>query len=380
MTASLQVSKKDNKYYIHLQWRQNGKRVQKCIGTGLSAKDNNKRKAEKMMRDTLAEWEAKITVNYENIAFSEYLRRWLEEIRHTLEESTYENYKGVIQTSIAPFFDAERINLAELTGADLQRFYNHRIEAGISPNTIRRYHAIIHHALGAAVKRRKITANPADEVELPKQVKHIARFFDAEQSRKLLQASKGTKLEPVVLIATCFGLRRGEILGLRWSCVDLQRGVLRVEGVIAKIGGKLVYKRPKTEASVRCLPIPHAVVEALKSLWQQQEENRKRRRYNHAWDDFVCVDAQGNILHPDYVTHALPKLCAQCGLPEIRLHELRHTNISILLDRGASMKEVQEWAGHSRFSTTADTYAHVLAGSKNHLAQSIDSALLEPIG
>ena len=267
-----------------------------------------------------------------------------------------------------------------LRGADLQRFYNHRIEAGISPNTIRRYHAIIHHALGAAVKRRKIAANPADEVELPKQVKHIARFFDAEQSRKLLQASKGTKLEPVVLIATCFGLRRGEILGLRWPCVDLQRGVLRVEGVIAKIGGKLVYKRPKTEASVRCLPIPHAVVEALKSLWQQQEENRKRRRYNHAWDDFVCVDAQGNILHPDYVTHALPKLCAQCGLPEIRLHELRHTNISILLDRGASMKEVQEWAGHSRFSTTADTYAHVLAGSKNRLAQSIDSALLEPIG
>lgn len=85
-------------------------------------------------------------------------------------------------------------------------------------------------------------------------------------------------------------------------------------------------------------------------------------------------------MNPDYVTHALPKLCVQCGLPEIRLHELRHTNISILLDRGASRKEVQEWAGHSRFSTTADTYAHVLAGSKNRLAQSIDSALLEPIG
>lgn len=119
------------------------------------------------------------------------------------------------------------------------------------------------------------------------------------------------------------------------------------------------------------------VIDYLRTIKKQQDENRAAdKSYNHQWDDFVCVRKNGDLLPLEYVSRTFPTLCEQCGLKRLKLHELRHTNISLLLDAGASMKELQEWAGHSSYTTTANIYSHLQAKSKNKLIISMEKILL----
>ena len=131
----------------------------------------------------------------------------------------------------------------------------------------------------------------------------------------------------------------------------------------------------KTKSSLRSFPLNDEMVAYLRNLKTQQDQRRTMPHYNHSWDDFVCVRNNGDLIPLEYVSRAFPKLCEECGLRKLKLHELRHTNISLLLTEGASMKEVQEWTGHSNYSETANTYAHVQAKSKSKLTESISSLL-----
>ncbi len=142
---------------------------------------------------------------------------------------------------------------------------------------------------------------------------------------------------------------------------------------------KNMYYEPsaKTASSLRSFPMSEEVSSYLLRLKAQQVAQKVTEGYNHTWDDFVCVRPNGDLIPPEYVTRAFPKLCEECGLRRLKLHELRHTNISLLLAEGASMKELQEWAGHSSYATTANTYAHVQARSKNRLMDTIGTLLKE---
>ena len=274
---------------------------------------------------------------------------------------------------ICPYFAEQGILLANVSHLDLQAFYHLRMhEANVSPNTIRHYHAYIHRALNYAVKAGMIQKNPADQVELPRKREHEAHFLDANSVRILMKAAEETDMESVVRLAIQFGLRRGEIIGLKWTDFDFENNLLHIRGVISR-GETLVYKEPKTRASRREFPLTDEMVRYWKAVRAKQEENRRTlgRHYSRAAEAFVCVDGHGNLLKLEYITRQIPHLCRRCGIDEVRLHELRHTNISLLLQNGASMKEVQEWAGHSSYMTTANIYAHVQADSKMKLAHSI---------
>lgn len=377
MTASLQASKKDGKYYIHLNWIQDGKRKQKCIGTGLFVKDDNKRRAERMRREVLAEWERKIAENTTDILFSDFLLQWLEATKHTRAETTTADYRIVLTKTVCPYFAERHIRLIDLTPKDLNDFYNHRMEHdGISNNTVRRHGAIIHKALDYAVKNQQRRDNPADAVELPKYEVHTAKFLTADELKKLIEAAKGTRAEAVIMLAAWFGMRREEIIGLRWENVNLETGTLFVKEAAAK-ADRIIIKEPKTKSSFRVFPLTPPTIAYFKQLKEQQEANRKRLRgkYCTQWLDYVCVDSSGNLIDPNYASRAVPKLCEKCGIEKVHLHELRHTNISLLLAQGEAMKDMQEWAGHSSYSTTANIYAHVQPGVKTLLAQSIQAAL-----
>lgn len=379
------ISHKGDTYYIIVNYYNlDGKRKQKWIKTDLSVSGNNKRKVEQKRLEILQEWQDKITLNENDMLFSDFLKQWLEDTKHTISKNTYFGYKQVVHNVICPYFADRRIKLCDLKPYHIQSFYTMKMERDkVTANTIHHYHANIHKALNYAVKTERLKSNPADKVELPKKQQHIADFYTVAELKTLLEFSKGSPIETVVLLASWFGLRRGEIIGLRWNGIDFKNKTLYINGTVkdkGESGSKLqnLYYEPsaKTSSSIRSFPMPDSAINYLSELKQKQDERKKKiKMYNHKWDDFVCVKPNGDLLPLEYVSRAFPKLCEKAGLKRLRLHELRHTNISILLESGASMKELQEWAGHSSYSTTANIYSHIQAKTKAKLTESIENLL-----
>ena len=370
-------------YHVMLSWYQDGIRKQKSITTGVPIQGNNKRKVEAVRKEILKEWEQKITNNFLDILFSEYLKEWLESTKHSIEETTYSSYKATIENQICPYFEERKIKLHELKPHHIQSFYTWKMTSStVTGNTIRRYHANIHKALRIAYETERIKDNPASKVALPKAERYIADFYTADELHTLLNAVSGSKIEVPVYLASWFGLRRGEVLGLRWQDVAYDDMTLSVRGVVTDKGSgsrteNLKYRnRAKTITSLRTFPLPFEVSEYLKRLQARQAENRELlgNSYIAEWSDFICVDTMGELIKPEYLSRAFRLFLKKHGLRHIRLHELRHSNASLLLDNGVDMKMLQDWLGHSHYSTTAG-YAHHRTEKKRELGDVLSKAL-----
>ena len=383
VSVNASITTKGDRYYLVVSYSRDGKRNQKWIKTDYSVSGNNKRKVEQLRLQTINEWQDKVSLSDNDMLFSEFLKIWLEDIKHTISKNTYFSYRQIVLNSICPYFEEKKIKLCDLKPYHIQDFYKKKLDDDhVSANTIHHYHANIHKALAYAVKTERLLRNPADKVELPKKQKHIANFYSADELRTLLEAAKGTQLEPIVMFAAWFGLRRGEILGIKWECIDFETQTLHIVGTVkdkGESGSKIknLYYEPaaKTSASIRSFPMSSSAVNYLFSLKAEQDERKKRPGYNHQWDDFVCVRNNGDLIPLEYVSRYFPKLCEKAGLRRLKLHELRHTNISLLLESGASMKELQEWAGHSSYSTTANIYSHVQAKTKSKMTESLEKII-----
>lgn len=382
MTASIQI--KANKYYIVVSWKPEGeKRKQKWIKTDLSVDGNNKRKAEQKRVEVLREYETNISLTANDMLFSDFLRRWLEDTKRNISENTYHSYRQTVNSSICPYFDERKIKLCDLKTYHIQDFYKKKMdEDGLSANTICHYHANIHKALDYAVKTERMKTNPSDRIELPKKEKHIAEYYTTDELKILIDKAKGSSLETVIYLAVWFGLRRGEIIGLKWDYIDFDAKTLSVVGTVTDKGisgsriENLKYRvGAKTSSSMRSFPLSDEMVKYFKCLREKQLINQKKFNYNSEWIEFVCVRDNGDLIPLDYVSRAFPRFLKNNGLKPIKLHELRHSNISLLIENGASMKEAQEWAGHSSYSTTANIYSHIQAKNKLKLTQTIQDLL-----
>jgi len=376
MTAILR--EKNNRYHVVLNWYQGNERKQKSISTGISVQGNNKRKAEQAKKDILDEWRNIIAKNYHDILFADYLVEWLDSIKPMVADTTYYGYKRQIDSSIAPYFRTLGLELINVRPHHIQSYYSHMINSGLSASTVQRHHSNIHKALKDACRLEYIKENSASKVELPKIDVFRGSFYSQDELRKLIKVSGGTKYETPVLIASWFGMRRGEIIGLKWEAIDLTAKVLYMRGTVIDMGvglnDGLVY-RPygKTKSSVRAYPLTDHMVKYFKTLKKRQQENRKvaGRDYNTKWFEYVCVDNVGNIIRPGYLSSTFAKFLESNELRRIRFHDLRHTNASILLDEGVTLKEIQEWLGIKKFQTVSDIYAHVLSGTKQGLSNTI---------
>ena len=313
--------------------------------------------------------------------FSEYLESWLEIIKSSLAVSTYASYVSIVKRSTAPYFKQKGIYLKDITAKDIQGYYLHELKT-VSPSTVIHYHALIHKALKYAVKIDLIDVNPADKVERPKREHFEAGFYDAEEVNSLLSAVKGTKLEIPVMFGAFYGLRRSEVIGLKWSAIDFEQNALTIKHTVTScnLDGKHILVESdttKTKSSMRTLPLVKPVRERLIVLKQEQKENRRLcgRSYNKEYSEYICVNQVGDLIKPNYVTEFFPKLLEENGLRRIRFHDLRHTCASLLLANGVPMKQIQEWLGHSDFSTTANIYAHLDYTSKLNSADALLNGL-----
>ena len=257
----------------------------------------------------------------------------------------------------------------------------HELER-VSASSVIHYHANIHKALKYAVKMDLIEVNPADKVERPKKKRFVGSFYDAEEINTLLEVSRGTKLEIPILLGAFYGLRRSEVIGLKWDAVDFERDTITVKHTVTscELDGKLILvasDTTKTKSSLRTLPLVPFVKERLLALKEEQKENRRLcgRSYIKDYIGYVCVNEIGDLIKPHYVTDRFPKLLQANGLRPIRFHDLRHSCASLLLTNGVPMKQIQEWLGHSDFSTTANIYAHLDYSSKLSSANAMLSGL-----
>lgn len=383
MTASIQT--KGDRYYTVIRYKDNdtNKWCSKWVSLGLSVSGCNKRKAEQRKYEVLAEWSEKLNSDGKEY-FSSYLTEWVESVKSSVSYSTYVTYKKTVVNVIAPYFKDKKIKSCDLKPFNIQDFYEYKMNVdGVTASTIHHYHANISKALKDAVRLEKIPKNPASNVVLPKKEKHVANCYTAEELNTLITKTMGSNLETVILLAAWFGMRRGEIIGLKWEHIDFEAKTLSVVGVMSDKGMsgsriKNLHYVPhtKTKASIRSFPLDEQMLTYLRSLKEKQDKRKNSQGYNHSWDDFVCVKPNGDIISPDYVSRRFPQVCVQCGLKRLKLHELRHTNISLLLNNAnTSMKELQEWAGHSTFSTTADIYSHVQTNSKTKLSALISGII-----
>ena len=377
---------KNDNYYMVLNYTDaNGKRRQPWIPTGLPAK-GNKRRAEKLLLDTRKSFVPPV-VSKENedissdMLFADYMELWLEIIRSSVEKTTFSSYTQMVKGKIAPYFRNTGLTLDGIQAKHIQSFYLHELKT-VSPGTVIHYHANIHKALKYAVKMDLIPFNPADKVERPKKDRFIGSFYDTEEVNKLFEVSKGTKLEFPILFGAFYSLRRSEAIGLKWDAIDFDQNTITIRHTVTScdLDGKRVLvasDTTKTKSSLRTLPLVPFVKERLLVLKKEQENNRRLcgRSYHKQFAGYVCINEMGDLIKPHYVTEQFPKLLDANGLRRIRFHDLRHSCASLMLANGVPMKQIQDWLGHSDFSTTANIYAHLDYSTKLSSADAMLSGL-----
>ena len=374
---------KNGRYYAVLNYRNaGGQRKTKWIALGLPEK-GNKRKAEAELARLRAEFELpkEVGVLSSDMLFADYLLEWLEIAKGRLAVATYSSYAAMIKRPVGPYFRQRNLTLRELEARHLQMFYSEMLRK-VKPNTVIHYHAIIHSALKYAVKTDMLVQNVADKVDRPKKNSFQPVFLSAEEMQKMFEALRGTKLELPVLVAAFYGFRRGEVLGLKWDAIDFERGTISVIRTVTTItlDGKqteIEQQSAKTKSSLRTLPLIGSFREYFLQVKEAQELNKQvcGNCYNHEYDGFVFVDELGERMRANYLTSAFPKFLESHGLRRMRFHDLRHSCASLLLANGVPLKHIQEWLGHSDFTTTANIYAHLDYKSKITSAQAMETGL-----
>ena len=379
---------KNGRYYAVLNYRNaGGQRKTKWIALGLPEK-GNKRKAEAELARLRAEFEPPKEVGdlSSDMLFADYLLEWLEIAKGRLAVATYSSYAAMIKKPVGPYFRQRNLTLRELEARHLQMFYSEMLRK-VKPNTVIHYHAIIHSALKYAVKTDMLVQNVADKVDRPKKNSFQPVFLSAEEMQRMFEALRGTKLELPVLVAAFYGFRRGEVLGLKWDAIDFERGTISVIRTVTTItlDGKqteIEQQSAKTKSSLRTLPLIGSFREYFLQVKEAQELNKQicGNCYNHEYDGFVFVDELGERMRANYLTSAFPKFLESHGLRRMRFHDLRHSCASLLLANGVPLKHIQEWLGHSDFTTTANIYAHLDYKSKITSAQAMETGLALPEG
>lgn len=317
-----------------------------------------------------------------NILFFDFLSNWLETVeRQTIEISTYTAYHQMLDSRIKNYFSENPVKLVDMQPVDIQNFYNNLFSDGLSGNTVIHYHALIRKCLDYAFKMDIIDNNIADKVQRPKKEQFIGSFYNENELNELFEKSKGDPMELMILITAFYGLRRSEVLGLRWDAFDFENKTITIKHtvVVAKVDGErqlFMKDRTKNKSSHRTLPLLDEISNRLLEFKEQQENFKKAfgKSYVKKYSEYVFVKPDGNLVRPDFVSEHFKTLLEKNNLKHIRFHDLRHSCASLLLAKKIPMKAIQEWLGHSNFSTTANIYAHLESNYKEVSANAISSA------
>ena len=380
---------------------ENGKRQTPSKTTGLPVKGNKKRAEAMLMearqskelelkklRETKREKEDVTPQNpnqqdKSKISFTKFMLDWLEMMKPNLDETSYASYCFCIKRKIVVYFDKffPGLALCDLSPKHIQDYYTYEMkECGVSANTVIHRHANIHKALKYAVQIGLIDGNSSDRIERPKKEKFVGSIYKQEELEHLFEVVKGDPIELAVILGAFYGLRRSEVVGLKWDAIDFKQKTITIRHTVTQVTldgkRKIIQKdRTKTKSSYRSLPLIPPFEELLYRLKAKQEVNRKMcgKGYCNDFKEYIYVNEIGELIKPGYVTQHFPLVLKKNGLRKIRFHDLRHSCTSLLYANGVSLKEIQELLGHSYISTTLNIYTHLDFSSKIDSANAIIS-------
>jgi integrase len=316
-------------------------------------------------------------VDPSRMTVGQWLDLWLDTIRAEVSPKTHESYAEIVSCYLAPAFGSARLD--KLAPSQIQKAYNSWTRQDgkpLSPRTRRYIHVILKSALARAVGQQSLARNPADifSKRLPKIERKELTTLTVEQSAHLLESIKHAHIYWPVLLALTTGMRRGEILALRWKNVELDRGALRVMESLEQTKGGLRFKAPKTDRT-RAITLPSFVIDELRRLKREQAEALLRIGIRQSGATLVCCREDGEPKQPGSVTGEFARLTRKIkDLPRIRFHDLRHSHATQLLADGVHPKIAQERLGHSTITTTMDLYSHVTDTMQADAAARLDAA------
>ncbi|MBI3325690.1 MAG: site-specific integrase [Nitrospinae bacterium] len=316
----------------------------------------------------------------------EWLDTWLHEYKKpSVRPLTFDSYEALVRCHIKATIG--HIPLQDLRPEHLQRLYNDKRKAGLSPRTVRYIHAVVHGGLEQAMKSQLVVRNVSEATILPSDVKREMHPLSLDQVRQLLSAIGQDRLFPAIWLELGTGLRRGELLALRWQHVDLEMGLLQVKQSLERVKNheatgddrktRLLLQEPKTALSRRTIPIPEDIVEELKRHKARQAQ--EKLLLGQAYQDHGLVFSlpDGKPLEPRNFTRHFDWMLKQAGLPHIRFHDARHTFATLMLELGESPKTVQTLLGHSKIAMTLDIYSHVSLDLEKRAAARLNAVLRE---
>lgn len=345
----------NDKYYAILNLKHpDGRRLQKRFNLNLPV-PNNKRRAQEKLNELCIEYTRKQQVeqNHPDVLLMDYVKEWIERRRPEISPTTYRNYLHMADHHMDHYFGETA--LRQITFREIEAYYQYLRNQKLSSTTIQHHHMLLQSVFREACRQEIILRNPVESVMKPKRQRAQISYYSEQEARQLVDAVKGTKLELVVTLTLAYGLRRSEVLGLRWQDVDFDKQTILVRHSVVEgvDNGKRVVCRKnmlKQAASRRTLPLFEPITTLLHEEWE------RKKALNPI---YVCSDRHGNVMKPDVVTHDFQKFLKENGLRHIRFHDLRHSCASLLIAAHTPLIQVQHWLGHRTMLTTADLYSHL---------------------
>lgn len=340
-----------------------GKRREHSFTTHLKTK-GNRRRAEEMLFEKRRQITAELDMrrNAKGIYVDAYLMHWLDLMQPTVSPTTFNAYSLIVRNSICPYYQKLNLPICDLAPKHIAAYYDSLLKRGLSTTTVRRHHANLHKALDCAVIDGLLPENPANRVLPPKVAPYTASYYSKAECQQLLAAIQGTDLELPVTLALLLGLRRSEVLGLKWEAIDFDCHTVHISHTVNEITGSIVARDvTKRKSSHRTLPLSPAVEQLLMSCRRES--------------GYVCLNAHNELLKPSRLTSKFKALLRENNLREIRYHDLRHTCAALLIAARMPLIDVSRWLGHSSIAITADLYGHLEFISKEQCASILEDTI-----
>jgi integrase len=361
-------------YYIRVELPpdpKTGKRRQKRVSSPI------KREAERLAREIQSSVDngGFAEAHATKITVEQYLEQWIESIDQTVTAITKHRYEDLLRLHVKPILG--KLQLAKLTALDLQRLYGDRLTEGkLSATTVNNIHVVLHKALKDAVRFGMLTRNVTEAVTPPRKVVPQTITWTQQQAAAFLAASDKDELAPLWRLALFTGMRRGELLGLKWEDVDLARKVVAVRRTRSRSAeGGFAFGEPKSAHSRRSIAISDSVVQSLQRHRAKQTEHKWHLGEVYKDQGMVFATLFGDPIHPNTLALHFHRLCATAGVPKIRIHDLRHTSATLMLANNVHPKIVQERLGHSDVGMTLNRYSHVTMDMQREAADKLDDLM-----
>ena len=334
-----------------------------------------KKEAKAIMRQMIVDMERGIAIRKSPKKVAEWLNEWLELYLPDIEETTRIGYKTKINNYLIPALGD--IYLQSLRTEHVQKLINDMMARDLSPKNIRDTYNNINAAMKKAVVLRMIPFNPCEGVALPKLKRYKAKVYDLEMIHKLLSVAENTDMYLPILLCVTAGLRRGELLALRWDNIDFANSILQVRSNMVRGEKDFIIKAPKTESGIRDIHLGQEVMEVLKKERSKYVSDMFSKETNFQNLNFVIRQKDGSPIRPDSMSQKWRRFLEDNRLPSIRFHDLRHSNATALIQAGVNPRVVQQRLGHSDVNITLNTYTHVLPDMDVEAAAKLDSIILK---